>query len=54
MGFKDYYEGSETKVDESAQMKLDLVTKINSLIGSADITVLRRVAKMLESGSSEE
>lgn len=54
MGFKDFYENKpEDKIDESAQLRLDLVTKINALIGSADISTLKRVVKMLESGVEE-
>jgi glutamine synthetase len=51
MEFKEYLDSAEKSMHESAQLQLELVTKINSLISSADITVLRRVVKVLESGT---
>lgn len=51
MEFREFINDAEKQMSESAQLQLELVTKINSLIGSADITVLRRVVKVLESGT---
>lgn len=53
MEFKEFLNTGSTNVDESAQLKLELVTKITSMIGTAEISALRRVAKMLEGPVTE-
>lgn len=53
MEFREYLAGSEKDLQESAQLKLELMSKINSLISTAELTMLRKVVKILESGTTE-
>ena len=53
MEFKDYLTESEKSMTESAQIKLDLVTKINTLMGEAEIGDLRKIVKILEKVAEE-
>lgn len=56
MEFKEFLNKPEVKevIDESAQLKLDLITKITTLLGAAEISVLKRCAKMLEGPAEAE
>lgn len=53
MEFKEYLTESEKSMTESAQIKLDLVTKINTLMGEAEIGDLRKIVKILEKVAEE-
>lgn len=53
MKFKDLIKQPE-QIDESAQAKLDAITAINKLLASADLSTLKRVVKMLQSGSETQ
>ena len=53
MEFKQYLTESEKSMTESAQIKLELVTKINSLLGTAEIGDLRKIVKILEKVAEE-
>jgi hypothetical protein len=51
--FKEYLTESEKSMTESAQIKLELVTKINALMGSAEIGDLKKIVKILEKVAEE-
>jgi hypothetical protein len=53
MEFRDYLDDAEKSMTESAQLKLELVNKINGLTGSAEITDLKRIVKILEKTTEE-
>ena len=53
MEFKEYLSEAEKSMSESAQIKLELVTKINGLMGSAEIADLKKIVKILEKASEE-
>ena len=55
MEFKEYLTESEKSMTESAQIKLELelVTKINALMGSAEIGDLKKIVKILEKVAEE-
>lgn len=48
MEFKDFLMKPE-EISENAALKLELLTKINSLISNAELGTLRKVVKILES-----
>jgi hypothetical protein len=53
MEFREYLDDAEKSMTESAQLKLELVNKINGLTGSAEITDLKRIVKILEKTTEE-
>lgn len=53
MEFRDYLDDAEKSMTESAQVKLELVNKINGLTGSAEIGDLKRIVKILEKTTEE-
>ena len=54
MDFKEYVKMEKPPISESAQLQLDLMTKINTLLGSASVSILKRVLNALESGEKNE
>jgi hypothetical protein len=52
-GLQNIMKNASFNLAESAQMALDLITQINSALGKADISTLKRIAKML-SDSKED
>lgn len=53
MEFREYLTDTEKSLNESAQIKLELVTKINSLMGTAEIGDLKKIVKILEKTQEE-
>lgn len=53
MEFKEYLSEAEKSITESAQIKLELITKINGLMGSAEIGDLKKIVKILEKVAEE-
>lgn len=53
MEFKDYLSNEERSLVESAALKLELVNRINSLMGGAEIADLRKIVKILEKQEQE-
>ena len=53
MEFKEFLSEAEKSMSESAQIKLDLITQINSLMGAAEIGDLKKIVKILEKASEE-
>lgn len=53
MEFREYLTDTEKSLNESAQIKLELVTKINSLMGAAEIGDLKKIVKILEKTQEE-
>lgn len=53
MEFKEYLSEAEKSITESAQLKLELITKINGLMGNAEISDLKKIAKILEKQEQE-
>lgn len=53
MEFKEYLDNAEKSMTESAQIKLDLVTKINALMGTAEVGDLKKIVKILEKTAEE-
>ena len=54
MDFKEYVKMEKAPISESAQLQLDTMSKITALLGKANISVLKRVLKALESGEENE
>ena len=54
MDFKEYVKMDKPPISESAQMQLDLMSKVNTLLGKANLSVLKRVLKVLEAGEENE
>jgi len=54
--FKEYLESNSksNELTESAQMKLDLITKIGSLMGQAELSDLKKILKILEKTEPSE
>lgn len=53
MEFKEYLDDTGKSLAESAQIKLELVNKINSLLGTAEISDLKKITKILEKTAEE-
>jgi hypothetical protein len=47
MKFKNYIETAK-ELSESAQLKLELITKIGALLGLAELSDLKKILKILE------
>lgn len=58
MEFKDFLNNKDAKptevIDESAQLKLDLISQITKMLGTAEISALKRCAKLLEGPAEAE
>ncbi len=50
---KDDDKDEDEETNESAQLQLDLITQITKKLGVADVSVLRKIAKILDQGSEE-
>lgn len=48
MEFKEFLNTNKEVIDESAQLKLDLISQITKMLGTAEISALKRCAKLLE------